>query len=114
MTRKSTSAVAIGAAAIGILAASAVPALAHGRGPGESDVSLACPMAGEGMGAMMRMMGPDAMGSMMGPDAMGSMMGSMMGPDALEAASGPVDEDTSGDSADHAAHHPAATPEPTE
>jgi hypothetical protein len=181
MTRKLAGAVAIGAAAIGILTATAAPALGHG--PRAVSPTAACPVADEGLGSMMGMMGSrpsvgmtglDAMGGMMDPRSMGPMgsmmdpesmhsmmghgapggmmdprsmgsmgsmmgmmgpgsmhsmmgsMGSMMGPgsmhsmmgsmspDALDGASGPDGEDKAVDPVDHAAHHPAAIPEPTE
>ena len=92
MTRKLAGAVIIGAAAVGILTATAVPALGHEPRFGEPDKSPS-----------MGMMGADSMGS----------MDSMMGPDEVNGTPGPVDEDGAADPVDHQAHHPAAIPEPT-
>jgi hypothetical protein len=121
MKVKSISAGALSAAAIGILTATAVPALGHGPGVDESGASttLACPMAGDGLGSNDGDDGPmgrDAMGSMMGmmgSHASGSTMGTM-GPDEVNEALRPVDGDGAADPVDHQAHHPAAIREPTE
>ena len=85
MTWKLIGTVALGAAAIGMLTTTAVPALGHGPGADEpgANATTACPVAGEGMGSMMGMPGPD-------------------------------DEDGAADPVDHRAHHPAEIPEPTE
>ena len=89
-------------------------------------------MMGMGPGAMGSMMASDDPFAMMGSDPSGMPMdaddqGSMMGmdpeamasitemrPDEPDDGIGPVDEDAAVDEVDHQAHHPAASPEPTE